>query len=167
MPDRAAEEVPETPPLTRGRLRTITDWGKDRGNTPAYAGKTFLGPRRAPVSRKHPRLRGEDCASDEKPPITRETPPLTRGRPAARDDVKGVIGNTPAYAGKTMTKEEHAAAFEKHPRLRGEDSEINKTFRRDAETPPLTRGRLAPDARAKHRRGNTPAYAGKTHEVVC
>ena len=53
------------------------------GNTPAYAGKTFL------VSLTISKVM--------------ETPPLTRGRHYLVPTVSGTNGNTPAYAGKTAT----------------------------------------------------------------
>ena len=73
---------------------------------------------------------------------TRETPPLTRGRPESET---GNVGGA-----------------EKHPRLRGEDANGQRRSGEYRETPPLTRGRL--DRRADLRKvcGNTPAYAGKT-----
>ena len=73
---------------------------------------------------KHPRLRGEDWPAC---PIKRElveTPPLTRGRPSVIKNVGQNIGNTPAYAGKTFVPSSFVAPFRKHPRLRGEDSNI-------------------------------------------
>ena len=92
------------------------------GNTPAYAGKTFLARASATLEGKHPRLRGEDeKIPSEKADLT-ETPPLTRGRPRHSvwrgpfsqkhprlrgedfgngKDRQVLVGNTPAYAGKT------------------------------------------------------------------
>ena len=53
-----------------------------------------------------------------------ETPPLTRGRPQLALRNSQADGNTPAYAGKTETGEVPFTIHEKHPRLRGEDSNI-------------------------------------------
>ena len=131
----------ETPPLTRGRLHVQGIRRKAPRNTPAYAGKTQGSTNRDEELRKHPRLRGEDDVAVKFATGLRETPPLTRGRQSAELLVEGARGNTPAYAGKTMSKEEHAAAFEKHPRLRGEDSTIFGMTDTPQETPPLTRGR--------------------------
>ena len=70
--------------------------------------------------------------------------------------------NTPAYAGKTLSKGVNRLPLAKHPRLRGEDPAEAACRRPATETPPLTRGRpwlgrgWWPELR------NTPAYAGKT-----
>ena len=53
----------ETPPLTRGRQLVARPVVIARGNTPAYAGKTFLLPMMQTSTQKHPRLRGEDNGS--------------------------------------------------------------------------------------------------------
>ena len=53
-----------------------------------------------------------------------ETPPLTRGRPLHRLGNVLYRGNTPAYAGKTQRIEPRPILCSKHPRLRGEDSNI-------------------------------------------
>ena len=50
----------ETPPLTRGRRPRSDAGAVVLRNTPAYAGKTALFLTGPIMSRKHPRLRGED-----------------------------------------------------------------------------------------------------------
>ena len=166
--EQKASPPTETPPLTRGRRSSRTAKGGFRRNTPAYAGKTSgakstrkefaetppltRGRLRhsgggAPFSQKHPRLRGEDLSGRERKRKVLETPPLTRGRPPFRALGYVLLGNTPAYAGKTSPSILGALNRGKHPRLRGED-----------------RGKRP---RREHGPGNTPAYAGKTdrHEI--
>ena len=53
---------------------------------------------------KHPRLRGEDLPK--------------------KDPAPAEVGNTPAYAGKTLHTKQGDGKGQKHPRLRGEDSNI-------------------------------------------
>ena len=53
-----------------------------------------------------------------------ETPPLTRGRLPGDSFKADCSGNTPAYAGKTAREAPHKRSDQKHPRLRGEDSNI-------------------------------------------
>ena len=91
-----------------------------------------------------------------------ETPPLTRGRQAPGISRRLSLGNTPAYAGKTGGSEQQKDAFEKHPRLRGEDRTQRRSGKHAAETPPLTRGRPFKEPVVEVRQRNTPAYAGKT-----
>ena len=77
------------------------------------------------------------------------------------------VGNTPAYAGKTVKLVDLSNSLQKHPRLRGEDSRSAFSVDSTPETPPLTRGR--PDGKSVRSRcaGNTPAYAGKTAASAC
>ena len=70
----------ETPPLTRGRPQATSKETVPKGNTPAYAGKTYDLPVGAGDSEKHPRLRGEDSPRKSVEVPVMETPPLTRGR---------------------------------------------------------------------------------------
>ena len=94
------------------------------------------------LTRKHPRLRGEDVDAGHGRDRFAETPPLTRGRPGTASLWCGTNRNTPAYAGKTLRSQTQRYRGGKHPRLRGEDSmsKVDKNL--------VTR--------------NTPAYAGKT-----
>ena len=94
------------------------------GNTPAYAGKTKPITRETRRLGKHPRLRGEDLGRLHFGPRVPETPPLTRGRPVGASNRLAAARNTPAYAGKTSAAPTGSLPREKHPRLRGEDSNI-------------------------------------------
>ena len=99
-----------------------------------------------------------------------ETPPLTRGRQTAKARIVHAVGNTPAYAGKTIRFRIGSSAYRKHPRLRGEDGSKPSFTASTAETPPLTRGRRSLRILNHWIDGNTPAYAGKTtsrHSKPC
>ena len=91
-----------------------------------------------------------------------ETPPLTRGRRTFTYGKGFEIGNTPAYAGKTLEDFRCTVGEGKHPRLRGEDSGWLLSKAKACETPPLTRGRPERRPTIFISNGNTPAYAGKT-----
>ena len=136
----------ETPPLTRGRRHDRSRRSDRRGNTPAYAGKTSRKTSYLTFSKKHPRLRGEDCQTKFLPRSKTETPPLTRGRLGTLKRRLASDGNTPAYAGKTAWRLLQWERRGKHPRLRGEDRP--KAFAVCVS------------------RGNTPAYAGKTLQAL-
>ena len=116
-----ATSRPETPPLTRGRHEHGFNLRPLRGNTPAYAGKTFRTSSIVGSERKHPRLRGEDFVARDTNRRAVETPPLTRGRRAHVREEETSNGNTPAYAGKTLANSQPQLELRKHPRLRGED----------------------------------------------
>ena len=154
--------MPETPPLTRGRLARLERTDRRSGNTPAYAGKTREAHSASTRRQKHPRLRGEDSSEGSQNRFQVETPPLTRGRPPRQGEDHHGLGNTPAYAGKTQQRDRARRRRSKHPRLRGEDVLFAIQKQRDLETPPLTRGRQCSRGRRVRTPGNTPAYAGKT-----
>ena len=118
--------VVETPPLTRGRPRDPFWRDFTDRNTPAYAGKTHWHSSKPQTHWKHPRLRGEDKIADANVTTGKETPPLTRGR-RRRSQVRPLLSrNTPAYAGKTGEEGSTFSGVEKHPRLRGEDRDLER-----------------------------------------
>ena len=135
-------QAQETPPLTRGRpTYGYTSKGLKR-NTPAYAGKTSASSISFLLDEKHPRLRGEDKSVPFQAVFVTETPPLTRGRRVLQVLISEPLGNTPAYAGKTIG--------------------LRLWRGMTRETPPLTRGRQLQGVDLNVEFGNTPAYAGKT-----
>ena len=91
----------ETPPRMRGRRTPWFAATALAGNTPAYAGKTSAGRRSRGGRRKHPRVCGEDPHRGVKNAPVPETPPRMRGRLPDNLRQAAVMGNTPAYAGKT------------------------------------------------------------------
>ena len=91
----------ETPPLARGRLRSVYRLSPCLGNTPACAGKTTGGLQAEIRAQKHPRLRGEDHPASAGIRPFEETPPLARGRRRKGYEREHRCGNTPACAGKT------------------------------------------------------------------
>ena len=152
----------ETPPRMRGRLfRNFWDMAHKR-NTPAYAGKTGGESQHRIICRKHPRVCGEDCPARSYLYPPRETPPRMRGRRHYCQQCGNILGNTPAYAGKTDISQRMAATIQKHPRVCGEDLQSKSPRIALVETPPRMRGRpwRIQDHTASKR--NTPAYAGKT-----
>ena len=155
----------ETPPLARGRPILGAREVVSRRNTPACAGKTarFWYPVRD--FQKHPRLRGEDSPSCGRLHSALETPPLARGRLIVFHLLFDGLRNTPACAGKTGGGVNSGENEQKHPRLRGEDPDVNRPKLPLMETPPLARGRPGPQLNGVQRGGNTPACAGKTDRL--
>ena len=146
----------------RGRLEGSLRLRVLPGNTPAYAGKTYQTAQKLRADMKHPRVCGEDriCQGDTNQ--HRETPPRMRGRlgycaPHARR-----VGNTPAYAGKTLAHVVLTVGGRKHPRVCGEDFILSINLSCGMETPPRMRGRPSSFRGRRRRTRNTPAYAGKT-----
>ena len=71
------------------------------------------------------------------------------------------IGITPAYAGKSLRKQNEQRYFEDHPRLCGEKSSMTIVFFLLAGSPPPMRGKASRSRRFCSLTGITPAYAGK------
>jgi len=132
------------------------------GNTPAYAGKTPLRPSCRRTGGKHPRVCGEDLKESDFKNSDLETPPRMRGRPVYGPRMVRHSGNTPAYAGKTVSAAARITIREKHPRVCGEDSLWRWGRARPRETPPRMRGRHPRISATSSVSRNTPAYAGKT-----
>jgi len=130
-----------SPPLTRGAPGDGEPLPADGGLTPAHAGSTPQEVTPWPVSRAHPRSRGEHKAVQSFASGRPGSPPLTRGaqplaRPGLADerltpahagstvDFLGyepdVAGLTPAHAGSTKWGDLWRRRLRAHPRSRGE-----------------------------------------------
>ena len=155
----------ETPPLARGIRKRVPGLEVDHGNTPACAGNTTIPQWAGPLTRKHPRLRGEYGIASGVHTMAKETPPLARGIPSPSVRSAHTSGNTPACAGNTAAVEKSPRLSRKHPRLRGEYPIRFSSSRSCWETPPLARGIPARVRRKLPRRGNTPACAGNTSAI--
>ena len=110
-----------SPPHSRGRQQSPSQYQAGTGLTPAFAGKTrILGAQRA-GNRAHPRIRGEDPDVGGAEPEASGSPPHSRGRLAVKASDQITIGLTPAFAGKTVWRGALFCVFGAHPRIRGED----------------------------------------------
>ena len=132
----------ETPPRMRGRPSCNCLPQRSQGNTPAYAGKTFMQLLTTTITGKHPRVCGEDLSPLIKVLPVMETPPRMRGRLAMYRQKTGKMRNTPAYAGKTHPPRCRRLRQQKHPRVCGEDRPMQDGTFSPGETPPRMRGRL-------------------------
>ena len=139
--------------------RVITDAQR---NTPAYAGKTAGHDSWTSTDEKHPRVCGEDSPEALRALSPAETPPRMRGRLMQPHIARKSLGNTPAYAGKTLPHRHISPSGRKHPRVCGEDASASATRLSRSETPPRMRGRRSINHSCPHKSRNTPAYAGET-----
>ena len=132
------------------------------GSTPAGAGKTGRAHRRRRRVWKHPRRRGENSAATACDAVIPEAPPQARGKQCAGVRCGGLLGSTPAGAGKTETAQAMQASVRKHPRRRGENGAASRCVRRCSEAPPQARGKRRGALLPIQCQGSTPAGAGKT-----
>ena len=162
MSGLTCQQRPETSPHTRGELVSRKILVIRLRNIPAYAGRTENVTLPAPYSRKHPRIRGENTRRRFKRTLAIETSPHTRGEPpdVAGSAAKG--GNIPAYAGRTDLASTTHRAAQKHPRIRGENDQLQNQHAFPQETSPHTRGEPLFFWLAAVGTRNIPAYAGRT-----
>ena len=96
-----AGAAPGSSPLTRGKHRRRRPHSAARGLIPAHAGKTTRTPTISPISRAHPRSRGENVRRSGNRVTSVGSSPLTRGKLHARF-FEGLYRRLiPAHAGKT------------------------------------------------------------------
>ena len=110
-------------------------------NIPAYAGKTTALKIMQQGIKEHPRVRGENIGKSLWASFTGGTSPRTRGKPRMRIASIIVGRNIPAYAGKTITKNQAAFNEAEHPRVRGENSICSGIVLYNRGTSPRTRGK--------------------------
>ena len=121
---------------------------------------------RAPLTRAHPRSRGENLDQPGEWAYPTGSSPLTRGKPFAVVVALGGVGLIPAHAGKTDSCRLCAARVRAHPRSRGENHVLDVGGREDSGSSPLTRGKHMSRDRLWAGRGLIPAHAGKTIKRV-
>ena len=150
------------PPRMRGRPRAGVFDACPPGTTPAYAGKTHGAGGKHGWCWDHPRVCGEDKPNTlSSVPLT-GPPPRMRGRRRVLPDQLVTEGTTPAYAGKTAVFTVRRWRQGDHPRVCGEDSELELLSNQLPGPPPRMRGRLLEHMSMSLRDRTTPAYAGKT-----
>ena len=114
----------ETSPHTRGEQISAKRRADRAGNIPAYAGRTLLELKNQGHLRKHPRIRGENKILPVIFMVPRETSPHTRGEHGITMRAPNGCRNIPAYAGRTRLVVARDQRQRKHPRIRGENSNI-------------------------------------------
>ena len=129
--------------------------------TPAHAGKRTCRLLDVPESRDHPRTRGEKVVFYFLDVMPMGSPPHTRGKGEWSVVSLPSTGITPAHAGKSTGGWGWPGTWGDHPRTRGEKDKDFDSSTAEEGSPPHTRGKELLSRRASHRRGITPAHAGK------
>ena len=153
-------------PLTRGKLACAVALARAIGLIPAHAGKTWRGSRRRRRRWAHPRSRGENACSACSCSFLFGSSPLTRGKQALCEGVKGLGGLIPAHAGKTGASASPISVATAHPRSRGENDHPGSDRAAARGSSPLTRGKQEIRSHRPRRVGLIPAHAGKTGRVM-
>ena len=164
MIDQADSRL-EIPPRARGRVSRSCFLSLLIGNTPACAGKSRHLTARDLLTRKYPRVRGEEIGGDVAKTNSTEIPPRARGRVLLTGGRLKRIGNTPACAGKRKPRDLSGGGGWKYPRVRGEEKAPRPVRWRGLEIPPRARGRVSVSGIDRCVAGNTPACAGKSQDL--
>ena len=146
----------------RGKRHRAGGGGRQRGITPACAGKTSGRRGISGRSRDHPRVCGENSANHSATTARMGSPPRVRGKLADFSELFHAVGITPACAGKTRKTENRPPTTRDHPRVCGENSNALVTCSRCAGSPPRVRGKRNSLRHQRNNTGITPACAGKT-----
>ena len=153
--------APGLPPHTRGSQERALQGQRDRGSTPAHAGKPPSSCPTIPRPTVYPRTRGEAVSSWCRGLGPGGLPPHTRGSQAADSGGRDMPGSTPAHAGKPSAALWPGRCGRVYPRTRGEADVAEMGDKLGVGLPPHTRG--SPVAARPQRLfpGSTPAHAGK------
>ena len=150
-----------SPPRMRGKALPRPALAPLGGITPAYAGKSSV---RVPLPlalRDHPRVCGEKRFASPGGLRRSGSPPRMRGKVNNDITAAGLLGITPAYAGKSADRRLRAAGQQDHPRVCGEKHGDGAVAVHDAGSPPRMRGKVEAELAVVKAVGITPAYAGK------
>ena len=149
-------------PLARGGLCEETDRWVDIRLIPAGAGRTTTPNAASSAATAHPRWRGEDkFVIGVRQDVTGSSP-LARGGRSINRCHRVAVGLIPAGAGRTRGFPRGGWSLGAHPRWRGEDSDLVRTFVVSKGSSPLARGGQAATRPLDRARGLIPAGAGRT-----
>ena len=163
----AAAACAGSPPRARGKGGVLGVVGGRLRITPACAGK-----RAAPfwclaLSWDHPRVRGEKPIISENTPARRGSPPRARGKAKQLAGQRGLVGITPACAGKSRTAHSDRTCSWDHPRVRGEKNSLWRKTALSWGSPPRARGKANAYPHFTLLLRITPACAGKSVSAGC
>ncbi len=156
------ENVQGSSPLARGTLRQLERAKPHVGLIPARAGNTHRVRSGHPMSRAHPRSRGEHKGDTKSLLKGTGSSPLARGTPAASCRSLRTRGLIPARAGNTGAFHDPNTATGAHPRSRGEHTRNIHRMITALGSSPLARGTRGRCVRGCVRAGLIPARAGNT-----
>ena len=133
----------ELPPRMRGKDRGREVLHRHGKITPAYAGKSGHKRRLQSDRWDHPRVCGEKSHSWVKVRSNLGSPPRMRGKVFAIAKIDGLVGITPAYAGKSDSVARRYTDRRDHPRICGEKPQRKlDTYGRQG-SPPRMRGKVS------------------------
>ena len=134
-----------SPPRMRGKEVGYSPFVLDLRITPAYAGKRTYEADPERWKQDHPCV----CGEKSRPFPTRSSrtgsPPRMRGKVLQNLISQGIVGITPAYAGKSIQSGEGIFSQWDHPRVCGEKTPDASSTTKSIGSPPRLRGKVFVD----------------------
>ena len=150
-----------SPPRGRGKGGVVFLASVSAGITPAWAGKSKMTRFPRNGNKDHPRVGGEKCIEVCPVVVLQGSPPRGRGKALLAECRHGVVGITPAWAGKRPQTAHRVKPQQDHPRVGGEKPYFAGVRAGPAGSPPRGRGKVRTRKCAASQHGITPAWAGK------
>ena len=150
----------------RGKVKTTPPHRNEPRITPAYAGKRQMTAGCSAAVEDHPRLCGEKVRFNILGARKVGSPPPMRGKGPAGALAHAGVGITPAYAGKRRGHQTASLSYRDHPRLCGEKPDDDTVYKIVSGSPPPMRGKAFKNPQMKQKIRITPAYAGKSTDLI-
>ena len=151
-----------SPPRGRGKeIVDVTEWPTNR-ITPAWAGKSAHELFEVIPNEDHPRVGGEKGSRYREQVRALGSPPRGRGKALLAECRHGVVGITPAWAGKRAGQCWGLCSARDHPRVGGEKAYNVWCCSLLGGSPPRGRGKVEDMRKAGLNPRITPAWAGKS-----
>ena len=159
---RNAPDRKGSPPRVQGKPTVVGSVPAVAGITPACAGKTDTGCAAREFFWDHPRVCGENLFAERAVGLFEGSPPRVRGKRSKEVPELKAPGITPACAGKTQKVCGLRLLWRDHPRVCGENTNLETFSGNKKGSPPRVRGKPALRRSFCAYSGITPACAGKT-----
>jgi len=150
-----------SPPRVRGEVSLSLSTYPRPGITPACAGRRLRTRSHGMRVRDHPRVCGEEFGFNSRPHMGQGSPPRVRGGVLEARRTARRAGITPACAGRSVRGVRGVRSSADHPRVCGEELEVDYPERMSAGSPPRVRGGDKWANPCADCRGITPACAGR------
>ena len=149
-------------PRVRGKQQWLSSAGRHPGLIPACAGKTRAYQSGVPLLPAHPRVCGENEETEAERSVFTGSSPRVRGKHGCPPEDVLFPGLIPACAGKTLSAVVTVGQRWAHPRVCGENPDVELPFIYMLGSSPRVRGKPVRVLHADGGRGLIPACAGKT-----
>ena len=156
-----------SPPRVRGKGQNCKILPRERGITPACAGKSLKLLLSAFRLQNHPRVCGEKTLIRLVRFAVRGSPPRVRGKVSEATRWARWTGITPACAGKSPASGPGCGKTGDYPRVCGEKRTAARLPGLRSGSPPRVRGKASGPPRSSGPGGITPACAGKSLRTRC